>query len=117
MKRLFCLMLMGVLTAQNFSINKYLNRSKSQQPKLKKEFYLTYYDIRESIMEEIPNGQVLVEFIVDENGKVIEPQITNTFDVRLSDTIINKVLQVEFKPGLQNGIPVRVKYKLPIVFK
>ena len=32
-------------------------------------------------------------------------------------TIIDKVMAIKFSPALQNGRPVRVKYKLPILFK
>jgi len=104
-------LIVGSLIAQNLPVGK------TQQPQLKKEFYLTYYDIRESIMEEVPNGLIQVEFVVDEEGKVTEPHITDTFDIRLNDTILDKVLQVKFKPALQNGKPVKVRYKLPILFK
>ena len=68
-------------------------------------------------MGEVPSGQIVVEFEINEEGKVENPVIRDAFDVRLSDTIINKVMMINFKPALQNGRPVRVRYKLPIVFK
>ena len=89
----------------------------TQQPEQKKEFNLSYYDIRQDILEEKPSGEIIVEFEINEQGKVENPVIRDAFDVRLSDTIIDKVLMLDFKPALQNGRPVRVRYKLPILFK
>ena len=107
---LLSLMLMGLLTAHN-------SVGESRQPQQKKEFNLTYYDIRQDIMEKTPSGEIIVEFEINEQGKVENPVIRDTFDIRLSDTIIDKVLMLDFKPALQNGRPVRVRYKLPILFK
>ena len=77
-------------------------------------FRLTYEDIKD--VGEVM-GQILVSFIVDENGKVIDAEILNTFDTELIPIVLDKVLQMEFNPALQNGYPIRVKYNLPIVFK
>ena len=62
-------------------------------------------------------GDVIVGFIIDEHGKVIQPEIIDTFNLVLNDVIIDKVKQMKFSPPLQNGRPVRVRYKLPITFK
>ena len=77
-------------------------------------FELTYEDVRE--IGEVM-GQILVSFIVDESGKVIDAEILNTFDMDLIPIVLDKVVQMEFTPALQNGYPIRVKYNLPIVFK
>ena len=62
-------------------------------------------------------GNILVQFIIDENGKVIAPQILDTFNLSLNPTIIDRVMAIEFEPALQNGRPIKVRYNLPIVFK
>ena len=62
-------------------------------------------------------GNVIVQFRVDKYGKVIQPEILDTFNTYLNDTIIDKVLAIEFHPALQNGQPVEVNYRLPILFK
>tara|TARA_R100000388_G_scaffold26668_1_gene20804 strand:+ start:2600 stop:2917 length:318 start_codon:yes stop_codon:yes gene_type:complete len=77
-------------------------------------FRLTYEDVKD--IGEVM-GQILVSFIVDESGKVIDAEILNTFDTELIPIVLDKVLQMEFNPALQNGYPIRVKYNLPIVFK
>ena len=60
---------------------------------------------------------MLVQFRVDKQGRVTEPQIINTFNDYLNDTILDKVLAIEFEPALQNGKPIEVNYQLPILFK
>ena len=77
-------------------------------------FNLTYEDVKD--IGEVM-GQILVSFIVDESGKVIDAEILNTFDKDLIPIVLDKVVQMEFNPALQNGYPIRVKYNLPIVFK
>ena len=47
MRAIACLMLMGVLTAQNLLLN---TEGRSQLPQPKVPFVLTYYDIREDIL-------------------------------------------------------------------
>ena len=77
-------------------------------------FRLTYEDVRD--IGEVM-GQILVSFIVDESGKVIDAEILNTFDTDLVPIVLDRVVQMEFNPAMQNGYPIRVKYNLPIVFK
>ena len=77
-------------------------------------FKLTYEDVKD--IGEVM-GQILVSFIVDESGKVIDAEILNTFDTDLIPIVLDKVVQMEFNPAMQNGYPIRVKYNLPIVFK
>ena len=85
---------------------------------LKKPFHLSYNDFDSKVHQENELiGDVIVRFIIDENGKVIQPEIIDTFNLVLNDVIIDKVKQMKFSPPLQNGRPVRVRYKLPIVFK
>jgi len=112
MKRLFCLMLVGVLASQDSFANE------SHQPKVKKPFQLNYYDVRQNIYKETNmTGNVMVEFIIDKDGTVIEPEIVDTFNVSFNEVILDKVRQMKFSPPIQNGVPVRVRYKLPITFK
>ena len=102
---------MGVLASQN-SLS-----GESQLPQVKKPFHLSYEDFDSKVRQNELIGDVIVRFIIDENGKVIQPEIIDTFNLVLNDVIIDKVKQMKFSPPLQNGIPVKVRYKLPIVFK
>ena len=110
MRVLMSLLLMGSLIAQD------LPTGKSRHPKVKKPFNLSYIDIQHIDTTSFV-GNVLVEFTVDKKGKVTQPNIIDTFNIKLNETIIDKVMCIEFKPALQNGEPVKVRYKLPILFK
>ena len=93
------------------------NGGKSRKPIAKKQFELTYYDIREDIVTVLPERTLIVDFDITEEGKVENARIVDDVNIDLSRTVINKVMALKFKPALQNGRPIRVRYKLPIVFK
>ena len=90
---------------------------KRRHPIAKQDFELTYYDIREEIIEKLPDRMFIVDFDITEEGKVENARIVDDVNIDLSQTVINKVMALKFKPATQNGRPVRVRYKLPIVFK
>ena len=114
--KLICLMLMGVLAAQDSSTDTgYVDLSR--QPIAIKPFQLSYNDIRNTIHDISKTGYVNVEFDIDEKGNVINPIITDTFDISLNDVVLDKVRQSKYYPATQNGRPVKVKYNLPIRFK
>ena len=110
MRRLFCLLLMGLLTAQDSP------KRESQPPRAITPFKLYYEDI-DGFSKLNLRGSVLVQFRVNKNGEVIQPEILDTFNTYLNETIIDKVLAIQFEPALQNGVPVEVEYMLPILFK
>ena len=89
----------------------------SRLPIAKKQFHLTYDDITEDIINILPDRMFIVDFDITEEGKVENARITEDVNLDLSQTVISKVMALKFKPALQNGRPVRVRYKLPIVFK
>lgn len=62
-------------------------------------------------------GRVVVQFIIDENGKVIDPVVVRGIGGGCDEAAIHAVKQVEFTPGRQRGRPVRVRYSLPIMFR
>ena len=112
MKWALSLMLIGSVLAKNLPAN----HGETRLPIQKQQFELTYYDLRKTLIDEIPNG-VIVEFEINESGKVENPVIRKSFELSINDAIIDKVMMLKFKPALQNGRPVRVRYKLPILFK
>ncbi|NIT61149.1 MAG: TonB family protein [Aliifodinibius sp.] len=62
-------------------------------------------------------GRVIVQFIVDKEGNVVNPSIIKGAHKSLNEEALRVVRQADFKPGTQNGNPVRVQYSLPISFK
>jgi len=109
-RRLICLMLMGMLIAQDLPVGK------NQHPKIKKPFTLDYTHLPISDTSDI-RGKILVSFFVDEDGEVTNPQIVDTFNTHLNPAIIDRVMAIKFEPAKQNGRPVKVRYQLPILFK
>lgn len=63
------------------------------------------------------SGRVFVQFIVDEDGNVIDPVVTRGAGLSLDEEALRVVSQAKFKPGKQRGQAVRVKMSLPITFK
>ncbi|SHL07865.1 energy transducer TonB [Rhodothermus profundi] len=62
-------------------------------------------------------GRVVVQFVVDENGNVTNPQVLSGPGAGLNEEALRCVSQLKFKPGRQRGRPVRVRYTLPVVFR
>ena len=63
-------------------------------------------------------GRVFVQFVVNEQGKVENPQIVRGLHDLADAEVIRVLLQhAEFTPGLQRGRPVKVQYSLQIVFR
>lgn len=62
-------------------------------------------------------GRVFVQFVVDEQGNVVDPEVTRGIGAGCDEEAIRAVQQAKFKPGQQRGKPVRVKMSLPITFK
>ena len=106
-----CLILMGLLTAQN------LVEIRSRYPEPKKPFSLSYDDISDTIdINKLP-GKMLIEFYIDESGKVVNPVVLNSFLDSLNPVVLDKIKETEYHPAIQNGRAVTVRYTLPIVFR
>jgi len=87
----------------------------TKEPKIIKDFYLNEYEVGHTIEE--TRGTVLVNFEIDEKGKVGKVNVVDTFDIRLNHIVRKAVREMKFSPAFQNGRPVRVRYSLPIVVK
>jgi TonB family protein len=62
-------------------------------------------------------GRVVVQFVVDEEGRVTDPVVARSPDERLSEAALAAVRGAEFTPGMQRGQPVKVRFALPITFQ
>ncbi len=65
------------------------------------------------------DGETIVEFIVDENGNVLEPSITQSTSRGCDAEIIRLITKhAKFTPGLHaDGHAVKVKMSLPITVR
>ena len=63
-------------------------------------------------------GNVVIKFVVEKDGKLSNIQVLQSPDKTLSDAAV-QVLQKspKWKPGKQRNKPVRVTYTLPVAFK
>ena len=111
-KALVSLMLITTLVAQN----KGARPKTTAEPKPIVPFQLSYEDI--PMIEKLDlKGSVLVQFTIDKYGKVGRPEIVDSFTNILDNVVIDKVMSLRFEPVIQNGVPIEVRYSLPIVFK
>lgn len=62
-------------------------------------------------------GRVIVQFVVDEQGNVQDPQVVRGLGAGLDEEAVRAVRMAKFKPGQQRGKPVKVKMSLPITFR
>ena len=62
-------------------------------------------------------GRVFVQFIVDEQGNVQNPQVTRGVHKLLDQAAVEAVKEMKFKPGRQRGKPVKVQMSLPVTFR
>lgn len=63
-------------------------------------------------------GRIIIEFVVDQEGKIVEPKIVKSLHSELDNEAIKVLLNYEnWIPGQQRGRNVRCKYMLPLNFK
>ncbi|MCR5313664.1 MAG: TonB family protein [Bacteroidaceae bacterium] len=63
-------------------------------------------------------GRVLVSFVVNKDGSIVEPRVMRSVDPSLDKEAIRVVSSMpRWKPGKQRGKAVRVKFTLPIMFR
>jgi TonB family protein len=62
-------------------------------------------------------GLVMTQFVVDEQGNVPCIDIINGLPFGLNEEVLAAVQDLEFRPGYQNGEPVKVRFSLPVRFR
>jgi protein TonB len=63
-------------------------------------------------------GRVLIQFIVNRDGTVVDPEVVRSVDPNLDREALRVISTMpKWKPGLQRGKPVRVKFTVPVNFK
>ena len=73
----------------------------------------------ERAMEDGIQGRVSVLFVIDKDGGISNVQVRGPKGGELLEKEAKRVIEKlpKFKPGMQRGKPVRVKYSQPITFK
>ena len=63
-------------------------------------------------------GRVLVTFIVNKDGAIVEPEVVKSVNPSLDKEALRVISTMpNWKPGSQRGKPVRVKYTVPVNFR
>ena len=63
-------------------------------------------------------GRVVVSFVINKDGSTSDYQIAKSVDPYLDKEALRVLsLMPKWKPGKQRGVPVRVKYIVPVSFK
>jgi TonB family protein len=62
-------------------------------------------------------GRVIVQFVVDKSGDVTNPKVMRGVHRTLNEAALEAVKEQEFKPGQQDGAPVKVQMSLPVTFR
>ena len=63
-------------------------------------------------------GRVVIQFIVDKEGNIICPRVIRGADPLLdAEAIRLTTIMPKWKPGMQRGQAVNVKYTVPIMFR
>lgn len=69
-------------------------------------------------LEQNSQGKVIVQFVVDKNGNITDPEVVRGIDPHLDKEALRVVRSMpKWKPGQQNGKAVRVKFTLPVTFR
>ena len=72
----------------------------------------------ESAKENGTQGRVTVQFVVDKAGNVTEPKVLRSVDKELDAEAIRLMKSMpKWKPGMQKGKAVAVKFTMPVLFR
>ena len=63
-------------------------------------------------------GRVVVEFVVNRDGTIVDPKVVRGVDPSLDKEAVRVIMSMpKWKPGKQGGKTVRVKYTVPVTFR
>ena len=63
-------------------------------------------------------GRVIVQFVVNQDGSIVDPVVMRAVDPYLDKEALRVIkMMPKWKPGMQRGKAVRVKYTVPVTFR
>ncbi len=79
------------------------------------EYISKHFNYPDQAIQQGIRGRVMVQFVVERDGSLTDIQILRDLGYGTREETIRILQQSpKWKPGIQNGIPVRVSYTLPI---
>jgi TonB family protein len=113
---LFCIIQLKSLAQSNITIEvppEYIGGEQQLNTDIRR--YLVY---PEDAKSRNISGNVIVEFEVDSNGKVLNSSVIEGIIPSMDSAAINVINFLDnWKPGTINGVPVKSTIKLPILFR
>ncbi len=70
-----------------------------------------------SMQQSKTKGEVLVEFVIDETGRVIRPRVLKSTHREFEQAALEAVIKSKWQPGRKDGEDVRTLVHLPVQFK
>lgn len=63
-------------------------------------------------------GRVIVQFVVNRDGSIVDAKVVRSVDPYLDKEALRVINSMpKWKPGMQRGKPVRVKFTVPVMFR
>lgn len=63
-------------------------------------------------------GTCVIEFVVNRDGSIVEPKVIKPVDNECDQEALRVIKAMpKWKPGMQRGKPVRVRYTVPVAFR
>jgi len=63
-------------------------------------------------------GRVIIEFVVNRDGSVVDPKVMKSLDPSCDKEAMRVIKAMpKWKPGRQRGKAVRVKFRVPVLFR
>lgn len=70
-----------------------------------------------ALKREVSEARVVVEFIVDAQGRVVDPMVVDTTHNGFDGAAVSGVARWKFRPGVKAGRNVSTRMMVPIIFK
>lgn len=82
------------------------------------EFFESQYQVSDEAIENKIQGRVIVQFVVNKDGSISGAKVVRSVDPDLDKEALRVINSMpKWKPGMQKGEPVSVKFTVPIVFR
>ena len=79
------------------------------------QFIGTNFVITKEAIKNKVSGKLIIQFIIEKDGKITEPKILKSLGYGLDEEAIRIITSYEnWIPAQQRGVPVRVKYSIPL---
>lgn len=69
-----------------------------------------------ALKQTVSSAQVVVEFIVDANGDVVAPFVTQSTHAGFNESAVSGVAKWKFRPGMKSGKRVNTRVRVPVNF-